>query len=175
MRYAAALIILATLLACTPDADKLKAELKQMDEVLSKASSISDLKMAEQFISSTQQFVKASPADSLAPYYLFKSAGVAKMTGQFEVAYQLWDQLINDYPDHLWSPPAAFLRGFTAENDQADREKAVKYFEEFLKLYPDSDFAAQAQRQIELLRGNVTPDDLVKEFEQNLPDTTVVE
>lgn len=175
MRYTAALILMAILTACTPDAEKLKAELKQMDEVFSASSSISDLKKAERFITVTKRFAEAFPADSLAPYYLFKSAGVAKMTGKFEEAYQLWDQLIADYPDHLWSPPAAFLRGFTAENDLADRSKAVKYFEEFLRLYPNHDFAGQAQTQINLLKENVSPEDMVKQFEQNLPDTTVVE
>lgn len=175
MKYAAALIFVATLMACTPDADKLKAELKEMDDVFSKASSISDLKMAANFIAKSERFAKAFPADSLAPLYLFKSAGVAKTTGQFDEAYRLWDKLLAEYPDNFWAPPAAFLKGYTAETELMDRDKAVAYFEEFLKRYPESNFAAQAQRQIDLLKGNVKPEDLVKEFEQNLPDTTVVE
>jgi len=175
MKYTTVLFLLASMMACTPNADKLKAELKQMDEVFSKASSISDLKMAENFIAKSERFAKAFPADSLAPLYLFKSAGVAKTTGKFDEAYRLWDKLLAEYPDNFWAPPAAFLKGYTAETELMDRDKAVKHFEEFLKLYPDSDFAAQAQRQIDLLKGNVKPEDLVKEFEQNLPDTTVVE
>ncbi len=157
------------------DTVKLKEELLALDARFSKETTISDIKAAESFIAKTERFVKAAPADSLSPRFLFKSAGVAKTIGNFDAAYRLWEQLITQYPTNIWSPAAAFLKGYTAETELADREKAVKYFQEFLELYPDSEFAGQAQRQIELLQGNKKPEDLVKEFEQNLQDSTVVE
>ena len=175
MRYAIALILLGALFACKPDTGKMKEELLEMDKTLSKSPTISDLKTAERFIKLSERFAAASPADSLAPQYLFKGAGVAKTIGKFDEAYRLWDKLVEKFPQSMWAAPAAFLKGYTAETELSDREKAVQYFEEFLERFPESDFAGQAKRQIELLKGNITPEDLVREFEQNLQDTTVVE
>lgn len=175
MRYAIVLFLLGTLFACKPDAAKMKAELMEMEEVFSTTTTISDLKAANKFISMSERFAAAFPADSLSPQFLFKAAGVAKTTGKFDDAYRIWDKLIEKYPDNYWSPAAAFLKGFTAENDQMDREKAIQYFKDFLERYPENEFAGQAKRQIELLQGDKSPDDMVREFEQNLQDTTVVE
>ncbi len=175
MRHASILLFAFAIYSCGPNANKLKTELLEMDALFSKAESITDLKAAQSFISKSERFAKAFPADSLSPQFLFKSAGVAKTIGNIDEAYRLWDQLLDQYPDNFWAPPAAFLKGYTAETELADREKALRHFEEFLQRYPESEFAGQARRQIELLKGNKTPEELVKEFEQNQQDTTTVE
>jgi outer membrane protein assembly factor BamD (BamD/ComL family) len=167
MKFIYLMVLSGLMMACQPNPEQLKADLMSADKSLSQATSISDIKLAESFIKNAEQLAKQSPADSLSPEYLFKAAGVAKTIGQYDKSIALWDKLIAQYPEHIWSAPAAFLKGFTAENEMADPKLAVKYFKEFLEKYPKSTFVGDAQRQIMLLEGNKSPDEMVKEFEQS--------
>ncbi len=152
---------------CSSDPETIKTELLAIDKEFSNSPNISDVDKAKVFIARAERFVKSYPEDSLAPQFLFKAAGFSKTIGHIDEAYRLWDLLIRQYPKDFWAEPAAFLKGYTAETELADKEKAVKYFQEFVERYPQSQFADQARRQIELLQGNKNPDDLVKEFEGN--------
>jgi outer membrane protein assembly factor BamD (BamD/ComL family) len=167
MRIVAFLVVALSLLGCKPNAENLKAELLAIDKEFSTASTISDVDKAKSFIQKAERFALANPADSLSSQFLFKAAGFSKTIGQIDNAYRLWDLLIEKYPTDFWAEPAAFLKGFTAETELADKEKAVKYFKEFVERFPQSQFADQAKRQIELLQDNKNPEELVKEFEGN--------
>lgn len=173
MKYISLLFMAVVMMSCQPNPEQLKADLMTADKTLSQATSISDLNLAATFIKQAEQLVKQSPADSLAPEYLFKAAGVAKTIGDYEKAIALWDKLIAQYPEHIWSAPASFLKGFTAENEMGDAKLAIKYFKEFLEKYPKSTFVGDAQRQIMLLEGNKSPEEMVKEFEQREEDKAV--
>jgi len=167
MRIALFFSIAVLFFGCQPNAENLKTELLAIDKEFSTAATISDVDKAKSFISKAERFALAFPADSLSPQFLFKAAGFSKTIGHIDEAYRLWDLLIEKYPKDFWAEPAAFLKGYTAETELADKEKAVKYFQEFVERFPQSQFADQAKRQIELLKGNKNPDELVKEFESN--------
>lgn len=167
MRYVLALFALSLLFACGPNADKMKAELISLSTELAESADIPEIKKSEVFIDKAKRYVKAFPTDTLSPMFLFQAAGLAKTIGKIETAFELWDQLEEGYPDSNMAVSAAFLKGFTAEIDLGDREKAVQYFKIFLERYPDSGYANDARRQILVLESAMTPDELVKEFEQN--------
>lgn len=58
--------------------------------------------------------------------------------------------------------------GFVYENDLNDLENAKQTYEAFLQKYPnDPDFADDAQMALKNL--GKSPEELIKEFEQNQP------
>jgi tetratricopeptide (TPR) repeat protein len=167
MRYVLALFALSLLFACGPNADKMRAELSSLSTELAESADIPEIKKSEVFIDKAKRYVKAFPADTLSPMFLFQAAGLAKTIGKIETAFELWDQLEATYPESNMAVAGAFLKGFTAEVDLGDREKAIQYFKTFLERYPDSAYANDARRQILILESALTPDEMVKEFEKN--------
>lgn len=161
--------------ACGSDSAALQAKLKQMEERFATAKEAPSQEETQQYIALVRQWVSASPTDTLAPQRLFKAGGVAKSAGLFDEAFNLWDQLLKQYPQSAWAAPAAFLKGFTADTDLGDPLKATAYFEAFLADYPDSELAEQARLQLDILRSGQTPEDLIKNFQQNSPGNNDVQ
>ncbi len=175
MKYWVGLGVALLMWACGNDSVVLQAKLKQMEEGFAKAKEAPDKEAAAQYIALVRQLASASPADTLTPQWLFKAGGVAKSAGLFEEAFSLWDQLLKQYPKSAWAAPAAFLKGFTADTDLGDPLKAMACFEAFLADYPDSELAEQAKLQLDMLRSGQTPEDLIKNFEQNSPGNNDVQ
>ncbi len=161
--------------ACANNPAVLQAKLKQMEERFDTAKEAPSKEEAKQYIALTRQLASTSPADTLMPQRLFKAGGVAKSAGLFEEAFSLWDQLLKQYPQSTWAAPAAFVKGFTADTDLGDPLRAAAYFEAFLSDYPDSELAEQARLQLNILRNGQTPEDLIKNFEQNSPSNNDVQ
>lgn len=128
-----------------------------------------DTTLALQYAEQAAAFAKKYPQDSLAPEVLFRAADVARGAGEFGQSIQLWGQVWRNYPQHRLAPDALFLQAFTFDNDLGAREEARTYYQKVIDQYPDHPLAMQATQLIEVL--DKSPDELVRQFEQQAPPT----
>lgn len=93
-----------------------------------------------------------APYSDYAPLALMNVALVARDLSKEAVAIDALDQLINFYPGHELTPEAYFLLAEVfsdliegADYDQGSTREAISYYEDFLILFPDSEFVSQAE------------------------------
>lgn len=96
---------------------------------------------------------------------LLLSAAEAAIAGEnYLKAVSTYDWLLEKWPDSKKAPQAAFMRAFTIENNINDQPGAKKAYEDFIKKYPNDEFADDAQAALKNL--GKSPEELVKEFEK---------
>ncbi len=121
-------------------------------------------KTAAQLVLAYLAYAEEHQGDSIAANYIFKAADISMNLNRPHRTIQLFDEIINKYPDYRKAPSALFLKAFVYEDQLKDLEKAKKYYELFLSTYPDSEFADDAEVSLKNL--GKTPEELIKEFEQ---------
>jgi|GEM_PF-433202 len=104
------------------------------------------------------------PSDSLAPDMLRKAASTSGDLAEHEKAINLYDRLIKNYPDWPRTADAHYFRAFEIENGLGKKGEAKAAYEEFIKKYPDNQFADDAAKMIEYM--NLTPAELIEKFEK---------
>lgn len=121
--------------------------------------------------SAVRQFVDASEAyailhmeDTSAVEYLHKAAEAARNLRAYDRAIELFDWIIDKFPEHQRASQALFLKAFTYDNDFNDTANARKYYTEFIANYPDDDFADDAQFLLENL--GKADDELLRELQR---------
>jgi len=123
-----------------------------------------DTKAAGDFIESCELFALLQPEDSKSPDYLHKAGETARAIRAFPRAISIYDRIYASYPSFEKAPQALFLKAFTYDNDLKQVEKARALYEEFLRKYPNDDFADDT----EFLLKNLGKDDeeIIKSFNQ---------
>ncbi len=53
-------------------------------------------------------------------------------------AFQLWDQVVQKYPDSHYAPKAAYAKAWHYENTLFQQDSAIAAYEKMVELYPDS-------------------------------------
>jgi len=150
--------------ACQNPRGKAVSQIELLEnELFSEAGMIDRAKVIE-LIDAYIAFVETYPADTLSPVYLFKAGDMAMNTNRSVQAIQLYGQIIEDYPDYPKVPEALFLQGYVYENNLGRLDKAKEIYERFLALYPDNDFADDAE--ISLLYLGKSPEELIEIFQQ---------
>ena len=92
-------------------------------------------------------FADKYPDDTLSPQYLMKAAEVQGNVLHTERSVELFDRIIEDYPDFEDVPMCYFLKGNSLElNSQIEEAKAA--YEEFLAKYPDHYMADQTRKML---------------------------
>lgn len=146
--------------------EKLLEELHQLEKQLLKAGDASKAKTAAiAFVEKSKSFASAYPEHSSSPELLFKGADIARGAKEYGKAVQLWGLLWRGYKDHPKAPMALFLQGFTFDSDLQNVDMAKRYYRNFLKTYPSDSLAVQVQQLLQVVE--TSPEDLVKQFEQN--------
>ncbi|MBR9998068.1 MAG: tetratricopeptide repeat protein [Cyclobacteriaceae bacterium] len=74
--------------------------------------------------------------------------------GEFEKAIQLLEIILSDYPDDIFGDDAFFRIAEIYDYHLKDIEKSKELYQEFLKKYPGSVFAAEARKRFRTLRGD---------------------
>lgn len=100
-----------------------------------------DENIARAYVDACEAFVLVFPKDPAAVDYLQKASEMARTLQDVEKALNLYDWIIDGYPQHPKAPQALFLKAFTFDNNLQDYDNARKYYELFLERYPDDDFA----------------------------------
>ncbi len=118
---------------------------------------------AKAFVEKSAEYAEKYPANKDTPDVLFKAGDVARGAKDYGKAIQLWGQLWRKYRNHPKAPMALFLQGFTFDSDLRNAEMAAKYYNQFLKVYPDDSLTVQVKQLLQVVE--MSPEDLVKQFE----------
>lgn len=153
------------LFACGPSRDQSVTTIREMEKQLfsSDAASYNKAK-ADSLMSMYVKFVKENPADSLAPDFLFRAAGLAMNSGDGTRALNLYDQFLKDYPTHQQAAMSLFFKAFVYENLLHNLDYAREAYLQFIEKYPNDEFNDDARLALQNL--GKTPDQMIREFEE---------
>lgn len=96
-----------------------------------------------------------------------QAAGLSRTIGEPNTALRFYYHVAERMPNHRDAPFALFMMGTIYNDDLQDLDNAKKTYEEFLRRYPDNDFAEDARKSLQNL--GIPLEELVKQFEQNQP------
>lgn len=106
-------------------------------------------------VSQFEQILENAPYSDLAPFALMNVALLSEKMNQPENAIDALDRLINYYPQSTLAPDAYYnlaetysdlVRGY--EYDQGSTRRAISYYEDFLVLFPESDYVGQVEANL---------------------------
>ena len=161
----AALFFMAFFVFCTSPKDKLKSDIKTIeDSLFADETKMIDRKLAKELIDKYVEFADAYPKDPDTPHTLFKAGDLAMNMNMPRKAIELFDRVMNNHPEYEKTPQCLFLKGYIYENDLKDLETAKQIYEDFLVKYPDDEFADDAEISIKNL--GKSPEELIREFEE---------
>lgn len=124
-----------------------------------------DFKAATSFINNAELMAILQPKNAKSPDYLHKAAETARSVRMFEKALDFYRLIYNNFPSYDKAPQALFLQAFTLDNDLQKYSEAKVLYEEFLKKYPENDFADDTQFLLENLGKDEA--EIIKSFEKN--------
>lgn len=159
-----AIFVIITLNSCQSPRSKAISQIEDIENTLFSEDGIIDRNKVENLIDAYLLFVETYPADTLAPAYLFKAGDMAMNTNRSVQAIQFYSRITEDYPDYKKAPEAFFLQGYVYENNLGRIDKAKEIYEKFLELYPDNDFADDAE--VSLMYLGKSPEELIELFQQ---------
>lgn len=74
--------------------------------------------------------------------------------GEFDLAYDLLQKIIDEYGDDILADDAFFTQGDILENYKNEKDLAMEIYREFLNRFPGSVYAAEARKRYRQLRGD---------------------
>ncbi|CAA6695387.1 MULTISPECIES: outer membrane protein assembly factor BamD [unclassified Lentimonas] len=102
-----------------------------------------------------EQIVLNAPYNDYAPLALMNVALVSEKTGESEQAIDALDRLINYYPQSMLAPDAYYNLAQTYsdlvqshEYDQGSTRRAISYYEDFLILFPASNYTGEVEANL---------------------------
>lgn len=151
--------------SCSSPGNNLESSIKSMEDTLfADETKMIDRDKARELIKMYVQFADENPDDADTPNTLFKAGDLSMNLNMPRQAIQIFDRIMNNYPNFEKTPQCLFLKGYIFENDLKDLKMAKQIYEEFLVKYPDDEFADDAQISIQHL--GKSPEELIKEFEE---------
>lgn len=169
-------LLIATILlsvACSKKPN-LKEEIAQLEKELYDTNNRGvDEKKALLLVDKYVAYADDNKEDTLSPIYLFKGGEICMNIKKGEMAINLFNRVIEEYPNYNKVAEALFLLAFTYENVINDIITAKDKYELFLFKYPNHTLAEQVELSLKHL--GKTPEELVAEFEANLENEAVAE
>ena len=102
-----------------------------------------------------EQIVRNAPYGDYAPLALMNIALISKMEGDPEEALDALDRLINYYPQSMLASDAYYNMAKTyadlvkgAQYDQGSTRQAISYYEDFLILFPESNYLGEVESNL---------------------------
>lgn len=149
--------------ACTQSKESLLKNIKEKEKIIKEnKTEVFDNSTAESLRKDYQTFVKQFPQDTLAPYFLHRSAEVALGMNLSEESVKDLDTLIKRYPTYKYLAEAFFFKGFIQENHQKNLDAARQTYSRFLITFPNHPLYEQVRLTLENL--GKSPDDILKGF-----------
>ena len=75
---------------------------------------------------------------------MFASASQAEQAGRFKQAVEIYENILEKYPDSPNADKAFFMLGFLKSENLKQKKEAMDYFNRLLEKYPDSELADDA-------------------------------
>lgn len=155
-------IVSTALTACVNTKDKLRSEINEKEKALfeEKDHSINPNK-AREVITLYRYYAEKFPDDTLSAEYLFKAGDVSSGINAYQNALEFFHIVSEKYPQSSHAGQALFLQGFINENSLGDTVSARKYYEEFIKRFPENEMKESAEFSLQHL--GKSAEDIVKE------------
>ncbi len=151
--------------SCGPTPQSLSKRINGLEqELFSEQSAGIDKTKANELINTYIEYADIFPDDSISPDYLFRAADISMNLFESGQAIEIYNRIIDQYPEYEKVPQCLFLKAFVYENNLNDLVNAKRFYQEFLQKYPDNDFADDARMSIRNL--GKSPEELIKEFEE---------
>jgi outer membrane protein assembly factor BamD (BamD/ComL family) len=99
---------------------------------------------AEKYLSLTDAFLKNYPSDTSCPTTIYRAGQVAMTLGNGDKAVEYFSKYRAEFKAGPKAEEALFNLAFSYSELKKDTENARKYFDEFLKTYPNSELADDA-------------------------------
>jgi len=103
-----------------------------------------------------EQIVRNAPYGDYAPLSLMNLALLAEQEEESEEAIDALDRLINYYPQSMLAPDAYYTLAQVysdlvqgPEYDQGSTRQAIRYYEDFLILFPESNYLGEVEANLE--------------------------
>jgi len=117
---------------------------------------------AREYINLCEIYAMTLPKSSKSPEYLFKAGETARSIRQFPKAIDIYNWIYDKFQENDKAPQALFLKAFTLDNDLKQKDAAKALYEEFLKKYPNNDFADDTEFLLKNI--GISDDDIIKGF-----------
>ncbi len=108
-------------------------------------------RVGRQYVDACEAYAIVFDGTPEAVELLHKAAETARTLNTIHKAIELYDWILTRYPDNARASQALFLKAFTYDSNLGDVENAKLYYTEFLKKYPEDDFAESATFLLENL------------------------
>lgn len=143
--------------------DAYLAQAKASDLILMRAL-VLDKTVASKAIADFNTYASNCKNDSLAPVFLFKAGQVAHAIGNFTQAQAMLNKCLNEYSDFKNRGAVLFLLAQIYDDPKMlnNEEEAKKLYEQIIKEYPKTPYAADSRSAIQNL--GKTDEQLVQEF-----------
>ncbi|MFA6261409.1 MAG: tetratricopeptide repeat protein [Bacteroidia bacterium] len=158
--YIFTLVALVLFSACDSPKEKAMAEIKAMEG----QDSLFSPEHIEKLKKSYLEFAEKYPDDELAPEFMFKAAQRCNVMAQHLEAIELFNRIMEKYPNHHISEEALFLQGYIYENSLHDEAQATRVYTDFIKKYPKSELTEDAQLALQNM--GKTPEEIFESFKE---------
>lgn len=152
-------------ISCTSKRDKDVSNIKDIEEQLKQQAARPDSAKLVELLALYTGFADKYPQDTAAAMYLYRAVNLSMGMGQGEVAMQLINRSINEYPKSPRYAETVFLKAYVYENLLGKLGSASEIYRDFIHRFPDHELADDAQMAIQNM--GKTPEELVEEFERN--------
>ncbi len=105
-------------------------------------------------LDSLNAMLREYPGHSLTDEILWRMANLQRETGAFNEAIAELQKIVAEYGDDILGDDAMFLMGKIYEEQIGDESKAMNVYNNFLRKYPGSIYAAEARKRYRHLRGD---------------------
>ncbi len=158
------LLITVMFTSCQSPRDESIANIENTEMEVFSENGMIDRNRVDELIETYVGFADEFPEDTLAPDYLFKAGDISMNTNRSRQAIRFYDRIITEFPDYKKTPEAMFLKAYVYENNLGRLDKAKEIYETFLTLYPNNEFADDAEVSLRFL--GKSPEELIEIFQQ---------
>lgn len=164
------LVASAMLVACGPNREERINQINDFEDSVFESAIGADPEVADQLTKMYIDFADKYQNDTLAPEFLMKAGEVQSNVLHTERAIEIFDRVINDYPDFEDVPMCYFLKGNAYDlNCQYDKAKVA--FQEYVDKFPNHFMAEQTR--IMLPRIGMSPEEMLEDILANADDAII--
>lgn len=160
----------AMVVACGPSREERIEQIEDFEDSIFELAIAADTATADELTDMYIAFADKYPADTLTPQFLLKAAEVQSNVLHTERAIELFDRVIEDYPDFEDVPICYFLKG-KAYEDNSQYDEAKQAYQTFVDKYPDHYMAEQTRHIIS--RVGMSPEEMLADILANASDTII--